>query len=70
MTIGEWDFYLDQALLPPQTAPGGGHGAEAGWREKDHNDLILSLAIASCVGENRNAQTHAVARFMSYGGRK
>ncbi len=51
--------------IDPRTA----HDSYGSWREGIHDDLVLSVAIATWTAENRYAQTRAVARFISVGRR-
>lgn len=44
--------------LDPRTA----HDSYGSWREGEHDDLILSLAVALWAAENHNSQTHAIFR--------
>jgi hypothetical protein len=51
--------------IDPRTA----HDSYGSWREGQHDDLVLSLAIALWVAQNRDAPTHAVFRYISRIGR-
>jgi hypothetical protein len=51
--------------IDPRTA----HDSYGSWREGEHDDLILSLAIALWIAENRDAPTHAILRYISRIGR-
>lgn len=44
------------------------HDSYGAWREGEHDDLILSVAIALWTAESQqHHQTHAIARFISSG---
>jgi len=42
------------------------HDSYGAWREGEHDDLILAVAIALWVATNRNAPTHATLRYISH----
>jgi hypothetical protein len=46
------------------------HDSYGSWREGEHDDLILSLAVALWAAENYYAQTHAIFRYVSRGHRQ
>jgi hypothetical protein len=43
------------------------HDSYVAWREGDHDDLILCMAVAIWTAENRFAETHAVFWKISRG---
>jgi len=51
--------------IDPRTA----HDSYGSWREGEHDDLILAVAIALWLAEYRTTPQIGVARFISVGGR-